>query len=143
MVKCKAWGCENRSRRENHKKSKSKSKDSNNTNKQANNNDVKKNWIDNNNNNKNNNNNNNGKNSKRTLSFYRVPSQSKDKLLRKAWLDNIKERNNSIENFDICSDHFEPECFEKDLKVSQLFFISDNYKAFIFFKKYVSQSVSQ
>ena len=104
----------------------------------------KKNWIDNNNkNNNNNNNNNNGKNSKRTLSFYRVPSQSKDKLLRKAWLDNIKERNNSIENFDICSDHFEPECFEKDLKVSQLFFISDNYKAFIFFKKYVSQSVSQ
>ena len=112
MVKCAAWGCENRSRRDNHKKSKSKNKDSNNTNNQANCNDVEKISIDNNNNNNNNN------NSKRTLSFYRVPSQSKNKLLRKAWLDNIKERNNNIENFDICSHHFEPECFEKDLKVS-------------------------
>ena len=140
MVKCKAWGCEKRSRRENHKKSKSKVKTATTQTNKPTTTTSKKNWIDNNNNK---NNNNNGKNSKRTLSFYRVPSQSKDKLLRKAWLDNIKERNNSIENFDICSDHFEPECFEKDLKVSQLFFISDNYKAFIFFKKYVTQSVSQ
>ena len=103
MVICGALGCKNRSGRYTYKKKNNSNKDSN--------------IIDNNNNNNNNNNRNeNGINEKRTLSFHRLPSRTKNKMLRQAWLDNVK-RKKTTENFEICSDHFEADCFEKDRKV--------------------------
>ena len=48
-------------------------------------------------------------------SFHRLPSESK-KELRKAWLLKINRKHIPKELY-ICSDHFEPECFERDFKV--------------------------
>ena len=56
---------------------------------------------------------------KPSLLFRQIPSGTRDKQLRTRWLNNIKRdgelpKNNS---FYICSEHFEDECFERDLKV--------------------------
>ena len=48
-------------------------------------------------------------------SFYRLPCQSK-KEQRQGWLAKIKRSIIPAEMY-ICSDHFEPDCFERDLKV--------------------------
>ena len=48
-------------------------------------------------------------------SFHRLPSESR-KELRKAWLMKINREHIPKELF-ICSDHFKPKCFERDLKI--------------------------
>ena len=51
--------------------------------------------------------------------IYRlIPNESKNKTLRDKWLAQIKRRNIPKYLY-ICSDHFEADCFEKDLEVSQ------------------------
>ena len=53
------------------------------------------------------------------IRFYQVPSEKKNKSLRKQWLVNIRRdgqlpKDNS---FYICSDHFEENCFKRDLQL--------------------------
>ncbi|XP_057307529.1 THAP domain-containing protein 7-like [Hydractinia symbiolongicarpus] len=50
--------------------------------------------------------------------FYHIPSAKKDKELRNKWLHNIKRSGTLPKDsgFYICSHHFEPECFERDLQ---------------------------
>ena len=57
----------------------------------------------------------NRSNIERTKSFHRLPREEKADL-RKAWLLKIKRKIIPKELY-ICSDHFEEECFERDLKV--------------------------
>ena len=54
-----------------------------------------------------------------TVSFHQVPSESRNKSLRKQWLNNIKREGElpSTKGFYICSKHFEPHCFKRDLQV--------------------------
>ena len=57
------------------------------------------------------------------IRFYQVPSEKKNKSLRKQWLVNIRRygqlpKDNS---FYICSDHFEENCFKRDLHVSSTY----------------------
>ena len=59
----------------------------------------------------------NGKNK----TYHKLPAQSQGEI-RKKWLVNIK-RQNVLKHLYICSDHFELECYEKDLKVSSCFFL--------------------
>ena len=59
----------------------------------------------------------------RSTDFYQVPSEKKNKSLRKQWLVNIRcdgqlPKDNS---FYICSDHFEENCFKRDLQVSSTY----------------------
>ena len=53
--------------------------------------------------------------------YHILPAESRGDL-RKKWLAKIK-RQKIPKNLYICSDHFEPECYEKDLRVSILIFI--------------------
>ena len=57
----------------------------------------------------------------RVLTFHKLPSESKHKLLRDTWLVKIKREYIPKEMF-ICSDHFEADCYERDLKVMLLTF---------------------
>ena len=59
---------------------------------------------------------------KQSLGFHQIPS-NKRKKIRQEWLCHIKHGQN--ENYlpkdstlYICSEHFEKDCFERDLKVS-------------------------
>ncbi len=52
-----------------------------------------------------------------------------------AYVDNIYQM---IHTFYICSDHFKPNCFERDLKVSAFIFGLYNIFKFIFFLLYSS-----
>jgi len=57
------------------------------------------------------------------IKFYKLP---KNVELRELWLANIK-RDGKLprdENFFICSNHFEEDCFQRDLKVSRFSFFS-------------------
>ena len=47
--------------------------------------------------------------------FHRLPSTSK-KGVRGLWMAKMNQKSLPKELF-ICSDHFEPECFKRDLKV--------------------------
>ena len=49
---------------------------------------------------------------KEGLSFHRIPKKVE---IQKKWLHNLK-RKNIPENIFICSDHFEPNCFKRDLR---------------------------
>ena len=52
-------------------------------------------------------------------SFHRLPSLSKKKKrkrMRDSWMAKISQKLFPKELF-ICTDHFEPECFKRDLKV--------------------------
>lgn len=49
--------------------------------------------------------------------FYLIPAESRDKSLREKWLAQIK-RKVIPKHLYICSDHFEADCYEKDLEVS-------------------------
>lgn len=49
------------------------------------------------------------------LRFHELPCESK-KELREKWIAKIK-RENIPKRLSICDEHFEPECFERDLKV--------------------------
>jgi len=53
----------------------------------------------------------------KNISFHRLPAENRDKWLRRRWLLNIKREGEIPKNLYICSQHFEPECFERDLKV--------------------------
>ena len=46
------------------------------------------------------------------LSFHRIPKKEE---IRKKWLHNLK-RQSVPENIFICSDHFESNCFKRDLR---------------------------
>ena len=54
------------------------------------------------------------------LSFHRLPSNTRNGL-REKWLLKIKRKVIPKELF-ICSDHFEAECFQRDLKVGECSF---------------------
>ena len=54
-------------------------------------------------------------------SFYQIPVEKRDKILRKRWLYYMK-RGGALpgeKSFSICAKHFEENCFERDLKVGQ------------------------
>ena len=57
----------------------------------------------------------------RNKSYHKLPAESRGEI-RKKWLVNIK-RQNVPKHLHICSDHFEREFYEKDLKVSSCFFL--------------------
>ena len=52
--------------------------------------------------------------------FHLIPAQSRDKSLRAKWLTQIK-RKEIPKYLYICSDHFEADCYEKDLEVNDFF----------------------
>ena len=52
----------------------------------------------------------------RNKTYLKLPAESRGEI-RKNWLVNIK-RQNVPKHLYICSDHFEPECYEKDIKVT-------------------------
>ena len=63
-------------------------------------------------------NNNSSKNN--TVSYFRLPN---DKNLREHWKHSVRRGNLPDDKyFYLCSDHFEPNCFERDLKVSNSLF---------------------
>ena len=49
----------------------------------------------------------------KNISFLRLPSKSEE--IKKKWLQNLK-RKNIPETVFICSEHFEPHCFKRDLR---------------------------
>ena len=51
--------------------------------------------------------------------YHKLPAESQGEI--KKWLVNIK-RENVPKHLYICSDYFELECYEKDLKVSSCLF---------------------
>ena len=54
------------------------------------------------------------------IRFYQVPSEKKNKPLRKQWLQNVR-RDGQLpkdKSFYICSNHFKEDCFQRDLQVS-------------------------
>ena len=62
----------------------------------------------------------NRSNTSNEITFHRLPSENKRPSIRKKWLANIK-RGSALpkeEHFVICSQHFEEDCFKRDLKVS-------------------------
>ena len=54
------------------------------------------------------------------ITFHRQPGKNKRPSIRKKWLANIKRGGElpKEEHFVICLQHFEEDCFERDLKVS-------------------------
>ena len=58
---------------------------------------------------------------KKKISFYQIPGEKWDKILRKTWLYNIKIDGplSADQSFYICAKHFEESCFERDLKVGE------------------------
>ena len=57
--------------------------------------------------------------SNKEIHFYQVPSAKHNPTLRKQWLHNIR-RDGKLpkdKSFYICSDHFEEECYQRDLQV--------------------------
>ena len=57
---------------------------------------------------------------KRWVSFYRLPLEDKE-LLQK-WLVNLRRTRLPLrlDRSYVCSDHFEPECFGRDIKVCRI-----------------------
>lgn len=55
---------------------------------------------------------------RRDLAFYRPPFKDKEMLTR--WLVNLRLRSlpKHTENCAVCAEHFEPECFGRNLRVS-------------------------
>ena len=63
--------------------------------------------------------------------FHLIPAESRDKPLREKWLAQIK-RKEIPKYLYICSDHFEAECYEKDLEVTGLLFYFSIFRAIFF-----------
>ena len=59
------------------------------------------------------------------LSFHRLPKESRNEL-RNKWLNKIKRKYIPKVLF-VCSQHFEIDCFERDLKVSFKYFVSSYF----------------
>ena len=57
------------------------------------------------------------------ISFHSLPSEKKG-TLRSKWLQNIRREGKLPKTLAICSEHFERDCFEGDLKVSPFYNIS-------------------
>ena len=55
----------------------------------------------------------------RHLSFHKIPSAEKSNEIRKRWLTNIRRAGDLPKDsgFFICSNHFEQECFQRDMMV--------------------------
>ena len=82
------------------------------------------------------------------LSFHQIPSY-KRKEIRKEWLHHIKRGQNEKylpknSALNICLEHFEKDCFERDLQISFINFSNISVKIFIegspvnnFFKVFV------
>ena len=54
------------------------------------------------------------------LSFHRIPAaNAENKLLRQRWIQSIYRADPlpKDENFYVCANHFEKDCFQRDLKV--------------------------
>ena len=54
------------------------------------------------------------------LSFHRIPAaNAENKLLRQRWIQSIHRADPlpKDENFYVCANHFEKDCFQRDLKV--------------------------
>ena len=58
--------------------------------------------------------------SNKEIQFHKVPSADKDSNLRKQWLHKIRREGKlpNDKSFYICSDHFQDECYQRDLEVS-------------------------
>ena len=58
--------------------------------------------------------------SNKEIQFHKVPSADKDSNLRKQWLHKIRQEGKlpNDKSFYICSDHFQDECYQRDLEVS-------------------------
>lgn len=52
-------------------------------------------------------------------SFHRLPSLLAKKDLRDKWIANINRKHTPKEMY-VCSDHFEKECFSRDLRVRNI-----------------------
>ena len=63
--------------------------------------------------------------------FHLIPAESRDKPLREKWLAQIK-RKEIPKYLYICSDHFEAECYEKDLEVTDFLFYFSIFRAIFF-----------
>ena len=52
------------------------------------------------------------------ISFNQVPTEKKNKSLHKHWLHNIRRAGElpKYTSFFICSTHFEPHCFKRNLQ---------------------------
>ena len=61
------------------------------------------------------------------VTFHRIPANNdKNKQLRKQWLHNIKRKDPPKDScFFVCSEHFESDCFERDLRVCLFIFFID------------------
>ena len=53
---------------------------------------------------------------RRDLSFHRIPCEKK-KELRQRWINSLKRKTFPKEMY-VCSEHFQPDDFQRDLKVS-------------------------
>ena len=56
----------------------------------------------------------------KSINFNRIPSAKRNKTLRQEWIKNIRRDEENVpkdSGFFICSHHFEPECFQRDLEV--------------------------
>ena len=77
------------------------------------------------------------------LKYHLLPSESK-KELREKWLSKIR-REKIPKKISICDEHFEPECFERDLQVIIIHllrypFFSVKEKGYFFHFHYFSSS---
>ena len=70
--------------------------------------------------------------SDKTLSFHGIPSESRNKFLRKAWIHNMRRSENLPKDAFICSKHFQEECFYKNYKVIHHVFSKKNTVNFVF-----------
>ena len=59
------------------------------------------------------------------IRFYQIPSEKKNKPLRKQWLHNVCRAVQvpKYKSFYICSNHFKEDCFQRDLQVSSSIFV--------------------
>ena len=55
----------------------------------------------------------------KALLFHQIPGEGRDRELRRRWLNNIRRAGElpKDKSFYICSEHFEDDCYERDLKV--------------------------
>ena len=62
--------------------------------------------------------------SDKTLSFHRIPSETRNEPLRKVWIHNIRRSGTLPKDSAICSKHFKEECFYKNYKVYNYYVFS-------------------
>ena len=64
----------------------------------------------------------NHSNENKTLKFHQIPDEGRNKQLWQQWSNNIRRAGElpKDKSFYICSEHFEDDCYERDLKVSVL-----------------------